>query len=120
LEVSDFVFLWGMVLLFIVVFLCVVLHVCFIIFRLFPEHVFHVFPTCFNRGAVSSFHCWWFDDKTGICLLHPWIQDFPQKCLNPGFLGCVKQGNLFLLLVLDYTPHFELPDRYLSSIVFTY
>ena len=25
-------------------------------FQLFSEHVFSVFPTCFNRGAVSNFH----------------------------------------------------------------
>ena len=30
------------------------------------------------------------------------IQDFPKKCQNPGFLGCGRQENLFLLPVFDY------------------
>jgi hypothetical protein len=34
------------------------------------------------------------------------IQDFPQKCQNPGFLGCGRQENLFLPPVLDYMTMF--------------
>ena len=32
----------------------------------------------------------------------PEIQDFPQKCQNPGFLGYGRQENLFLPPNFDY------------------
>jgi hypothetical protein len=67
-------------------------------FQLFSEHVFSVFPTCFNRGAVSNFHVLMVYPrnllttplKSRIFPKSAWIQDFWVAVSRVFFLtGCL-------------------------------